>query len=606
MAEIADTLDAAPHGYGQRCDDRRAWTDSRVVRLLESEVLRASALLHSSFPDWDDDAYLDYSRTGRRTRGESMMQARRSWLAPLVFAECVEYRGRYLAAIDRVIRELVRQPTWTLPAHDPRLLNFRGLRFSVDLAAAQQANEIAQALYMLGDAVPRPTREKALAAIRRRVLDPVRKSIVRGHGQDWYEDNGWLVTQNNWNAVCLKGVVGSALAVLPSRRDRAFFVAAAVVFSKHYIDGFPADGYAPEGVNYWNYGFSRFAMLRSMLMDATGGRLDLFRGEKVRLIARFGRRFQMRPDSVAAFGDSPFDAVPSAALNTYLDEALSGAKAADSSPIWFDGELSNEPIFLFRQRGTSLPEKRRARSADHGEALRTYFRVSGVYVGRIPAPTRCKLGLTIKANGNTSHSHNDVGSYTIALNSYRPVGDPGGPLYYDRALSGRHRYDRALLNSVGHPVPLVDGHTQVDARTVAHGLMTAAFSDDADKITIDLSPAYRLPSRSLVRTVIFDRARCLVALRDDFAFDHPLNFETAVTTLSQWTMRKSGSLTIGRRGQKLLADIVASPGVHISARQFAQYGVHFTRIALAMHHPKSSGFVEVRFAPATSIGGPSH
>src|ERR1700722_10205055 len=182
IAEIAKILDPKPHGYGPACRNREAWQDPRIARILDRYVGVANGLLQSPFPAWNDEAYLDFSRTGRRDRGEQMMQARLAWLAPLVFAECIEYKGRFTAAINETLIELVRQKTWTLPAHDSQLHNYRGDAFDVDLAAAQQANEIAQALYMIGDSLPKATRDEAETAIRVRVLDPVRKSIQTGQG----------------------------------------------------------------------------------------------------------------------------------------------------------------------------------------------------------------------------------------------------------------------------------------------------------------------------------------------------------------------------------------------------------------------------------------
>ena len=82
----------------------------------------------------------------------------------------------------------------------------------------------------------------------------------------------WLSSTNNWNAVCLAGVTGAALATVESRRDRAFFAAAAEENIQSYLRGFTPDGYCSEGVGYWNYGFGHYMMLAETLRQASGGR----------------------------------------------------------------------------------------------------------------------------------------------------------------------------------------------------------------------------------------------------------------------------------------------------------------------------------------------
>jgi len=88
--------------------------------------------------------------------------------------------------------------------------------------------------------------------------------------------------------------------------------------------------------------------------------------------------------------------------------------------------------------------------AGHGSApavgLQTYFNAGrgGVLASR-PGPGET-LGFAIKAGGNGNHSHNDVGSYTIALGAEQPVGDAGATVYSPGTFS-KDRFTIRGINS---------------------------------------------------------------------------------------------------------------------------------------------------------------
>ena len=142
-------------------------------------------------------------------------------LSPLVLAECAEYKGRYLPKLAEVLDSLVSAPSWTLSAHDPKLENLHGTHYYVDLNAANLADNIAETLYLLGDKIPATTRKHAMAEMERHVFVPMRQSLAKPNTDGDHNGNWWLYATMNWNAVCLKGVTGAALAVLPDVQDRA-------------------------------------------------------------------------------------------------------------------------------------------------------------------------------------------------------------------------------------------------------------------------------------------------------------------------------------------------------------------------------------------------
>ena len=257
----------------------------------------AQQVVKTPLPPFDTEAYLQFSKTGDRQPMEKNANERNRQTDTVGAAECVEYKGSYLPHLAEVMDGLAAAPSWTLSAHDPQLLNLHGTRFYVDLGAADLADNLAEALYLLGDKLPAATRTHVLGEMERHVFTPMRSSFAAGGKPSDHNGNWWLYADMNWNAVCLKGITGAALAVLPGVEDRGLFVAAAEDFIRHYENGFNPDGYDTEGLTYWNYGFSHFIELRENLMRATSGKIDLLQDAKMRKVAFFGMNFPMLPNN---------------------------------------------------------------------------------------------------------------------------------------------------------------------------------------------------------------------------------------------------------------------------------------------------------------------
>jgi hypothetical protein len=596
VSALATQIAKWPQGLGQPCANRDAWT-SVAVEDRTNDIRRvAEKLIALNFPAWDQDLYLEYSRRGSRPNGERMMNARKAWLYPLVMAECVEGKGRFLPAIERAVSELVEQPTWTWPAHDRNLRNLRDHNYEVDLLAADTAHDLAQALYMLGDWLRPDLRRRTLLAMNERVFDPLRKSFSGSS-----KDNWWLHANHNWNAVCLKGVVAAALTVLPDRTDRALFAAAGEHYIQSYVAGFSRDGYTSEGPGYWNYGFSHFAVLRETLMQATDGKLDLFADTKVRSMAMYGYRIEMLPSNIAAFGDASPRTRMDDFTRAYANDALQLGQAQHLATLALgggqsanDAPLANAALLLF---GAPRPVNAVTDAESTAIGISSYFDSVGVLVSR-PGPGG-KLAVSIKAGGNGNHSHNDIGSYTIGLGTEQPAGDVGSTQYSAKTFS-RERYTIPAINSWGHPVPVVAGSLQGEADKIKPRVISTRFAADSDEITINMADAYSAPVlRLLTRTMLHDRKNSgSVTVTDRFEFTKPSNFEVAITTLGAWKQNPDKSIDLWQKSEHLIGRIESSAPWTLNAENSNEEGLSFTRIGISLDVPQSSGYVKVRFEPA--------
>jgi hypothetical protein len=598
-AAIAPTLSAQPKGLGPVCADRSAWETTAIAYKASPIIEKAEALLDKPFPKWSSAAYLDYSQTGQRQTGEQMLDARIQWIYPLVLAECVEAQGRFLPRLEEVLNELVEQPSWMLPSSDKSTDMSRDRTDEVDLLSADLAHTLAETLYLLGDKLTAETRSNVFSAIEKRVLEPVRNSILTGKG------NSWLSREDNWNAVCLKGTVAAAVTILPKAEDRAFFIASAEYYIHNYLASFNQEGYTAEGPTYWNYGFSHFAQLREILTQATSGQVELFSDPKVYNMAQYGSAIALPNNAAPPFGDTNYDEQIDTRTLAYVNRAFDPKVPDSFAKEWLPlnpgtnaSPLVDAVITLFNE-ATPISNSP-AHTSQVSSGLHSYFESVGVLISRPDTVTDHTLGFAIKAGGNgtkaISHSHNDIGSYTIALGKEKPSGDPGRTAYSERTFS-EDRYTIPGINSYGHPVPKVAGKLQRTATEVNPKVLETQFSSQFDEIEIDLTSAYEVESlQSLVRTAHYSRSESQsIEITDQFEFTQPESFEVPLITVGNFKRNTDGSVEFWQSGDHLSAKIEASSAYELAEEKISEEGLTFTRLAIRLTEPQQSGQIKVRF-----------
>ena len=590
---IAQMLPEKPAGFGVACSDREAW--GPAAQYFQSSMKAAETFIASPLPGWDDNAYLRYSKDGDRNEGQAMLGKHTGQLTPLVLAECSEWKGRFLPRIAEQLDAISAEPSWTLAAHDPQLLNFHGTRYYVDLNAATLGHNVAEALYLLGDKIPADTRKRSMDALELHVFGPMRRAYA-GQEKTYI---GWLTVEHNWNAVCHNGVTDAALTILPDKSDRALFAAAAEKWAPNYLVSFSDSGYDNEGIGYWVYGFSNYAMLRDHLWYSTSGKIDLFDNPHARKSALFGFQFAMLPGVYADFGDAHFGYKPDKTFLAYVDRTFGlGVYPDDLAILRADrfGGLANA-----MQAAFPLNAQRHDSGATAANllGLRAWYPENGILVDR-PA-TGGDFAVTIKAGGNGNHSHNDVGSYSIAIKSTQVVGDPGGPGFYIADTFSPKRYTYRLLNSFGHPVPEIDGKLQLEATTVHPTVVSTDFTPAQDTIAMDITPAYDDANvKKVLRTMRYSReSGGSVELVDDFNVTGPAEIVEPFPT--HGTMKQIDAKTIQIDYEDAHVQIVidAPGGITLSQEKVDDMGNPFTRIG-AKIHLAGSGKVVMHFKPVAA------
>jgi hypothetical protein len=305
-----------PRPLGRPIDDRAAWDPVARSPAGIKAIADAAALLEKPMDEFDRDLYMAFYENGNRTRSQRHNGRRWGRLCVLTLGELLENRGRFIPAIQQSVASLCRDPSWVLSAHDRNAGVITGRTVYVDLAAAMNGYNTALADSLLGDRLDEPTRRLIRENLQRRVVDPIFDAIRSPDGTRgglW-----WRNTTNNWNAVCTAGTTGVILATVQSKRDRAEAVAAALDNTTRFLSGFTGDGYCSEGVHYWSFGMGHFAVLRQLLLEQTGGRIDLLDDPRAKIAAQFPLKIHLLDGVWPAFADAEMRARPADEVMTYL------------------------------------------------------------------------------------------------------------------------------------------------------------------------------------------------------------------------------------------------------------------------------------------------
>jgi hypothetical protein len=602
IREVEAMLAPQPTAFGRPISDRAAWQALATHPAWDGVVPQAERLLDQPVPEMTDELFLEFSQTGNRTHWEHAAYRRRGRIRPLVLAECLEDRGRFLPALEETIRALCAERTWVMPAHDTSLDDFYGRTVTVDLASSALAWELATVDYLLGERLDFRVRQLLQDSVRQRVLSPFSDMVLGTVRPIW-----WMRTTNNWNAVCLAGVTGAALALLESRQERAFFVVAAEEYSRYFLRGFTPDGYCSEGVGYWNYGFGNYVLLSEAIRQATGGGIDLLARPEARAPAAYGARIQILGGICPAFADCPVSTRPSDRVLCFVSRRLGlGLKEYDGfDPSSPGGALFEALMYSFPNAAS---EAAPARQPIEGLGLRSWFPDAGILIGRPDSAGSARLGVALKGGHNAeNHNHNDVGSYVVVAAGQTVLADPGSEVYTARTFSSR-RYESKVLNSWGHPVPIAAGRLQKTGAEAAAGVLKAEFTPEQDVLALDLKPAYEAPELvRLERTFVYSRAGAgALTVRDEVEFSQPAAFGTALLTLGRWKQTGPRSLLVYDTLSAVQVDIAVQGAPWAVKAEQIDEDVFTpgqpTRIGIDLAEPVTRAAVELTIRPVGQEG----
>ena len=536
---FSELLSSLPERFAQLSlfspsSDRAFWK-SFSEAISASLIADGEGFLGFEYPSLPASLYMDFSRTGNRSRFETPYFERRRTLNALVLAECVCGSGRFLDDIVNGIDALCGETAWQLPAHngyvrDGPLLALPDVsRPVLDLFACETGALLAMVSYLLAD-----TLDSRNPSIRTRIQTNLHERILKPYLNIhfWWMGNG-EEPMCNWTPWCTQNILLVAgILELDQKKLRAAIEKACLSLDC-FIKDYGEDGCCSEGAQYYRHaGLCLFGAIEFLEGFAPGVFAPLYSLDKIRNIALYALNVHVDGDYYINFADcSPIAGNPgareylfgkrvgSAALMHY---ALEGRKRRVE--LTLPGEIN---LFYRVQEIASACEMDgfaenplKNQSPDTAPIQRVWAQQEDVWypsVGLLIARSTSYC-LAVKAGGNgDSHNHNDTGSFTIYKNGKPCIIDIGVETYTAKTFSS-HRYEIWTMQSAWHNLPTFDGWMQSEGSEYASRDVAYQGGKFLSGISMELAGAW-VPESGVVsyrREIVFDKKAGTIQVDDSY------------------------------------------------------------------------------------------
>jgi hypothetical protein len=551
--------------------DRGAWEGLRP-ETRANLLTGGEKYLQYKWPEMPATVFLEYARNGNRTDYENLRNARMRALQALVFAECVENKGRFLDDITNGVWATCEESFWGVPAHLYIQKADLGLPDPkdpiVDLFAAQTSALMATTVYVLDsalDSISPLIRERVYVETERRILEPLlaQNFMWMGlpggkprHDLPWIEvPEGKVQPVNNWDAWICWNWLTTALLVDRDESRRRRSVEKIFLCLDKFINTYPDDGGCEEGPGYWNVAAGAMFDSLELLYSATAGAVDIYGQPLIAQMALYMNRVHINGDYYLNQGDaSPIihlDVDKMYRFGRRLKNQDLIALAVSSIPAHYQPETL---VAIFTE--TEL----RAQPPAKARLLRdTWLPDSRIMAARRKAESAEGLYLAcIAADNGKSHSHNDTGSFWVYSQGLPVLMDMGQETYQKKSFDA-HRYEISSTQSAYHNLPTIGGVQQGVGPTFRATDVVYESNEDAAQLAMELAKAYPVEARlkSWRRIVRLDRGKNVVEISDSYVLTEPVP-EIVLNLMTACDVKESG------KGQLTLISAQGAPPTRIS------------------------------------------
>ena len=528
----------------------------------------AAALYEADMPELSEEKFALFETVGNRLEYEHDYFERRRFLTVFGCAALLSITDdkteKYTDKLERIIASVCDEECWALPAHVNRKTD-PDWRITVDLFASETAQALAELYAGLKTVLPEELRSRMRAEIMRRVIGP----FAAKQPYTW-----WERSDMNWNAVCNGSIGMAALDLLDDEPELQEKLACRVRENLgFFLDGFADDGACLEGIGYFTYGFYYYMGFMDLLARKSGTALTELLPEKCRRIAGFQQKCYFPSGLSLSFSDGSmhekyrigltcrlaglydtveipdiscaagFDADPcyrflmasrdlswSGEYLSCIDDDKAGVRMSAGDPAVEKAAAADEAVPEFMEDGTAIS------AGGITEDLPVYVLPSAQWAVCRGASGG---GFAVKGGHNAEpHNHNDIGSFIYVLGDRPLLTDLGAGEYTAQYFKDETRYGYIVCSSLGHSVPVINGHGQQAGREFACGEFACETRQENCGVRLSFAGAYGDDAlKSLVRELHYDPTAETLRVEDRFESEGCLIEENLVT---QGDVRISG------------------------------------------------------------------
>jgi len=471
-----------------------AFWEGLPVSTSEAFIRRGRLALAEEIPPLPATLYMDFFRTGNRSRFEIPFFQRRTQLLRLVLAYCAGDRStELLDGIINLLSAVCDEWTWVLPAHNWPLDNPLppGEPPRVDLMAANTASLVALAVHLLSDHL-----EKAAGRLKERALRECRRRCIRPYMEN--DDHWWMGylpsgghgKLNNWTPWITDNFLHTLFLIHETPEELVNGVERGTEILNHYLDILPQDGGCDEGPTYWEHAVGSLYGCLDILEFLTEGRLDLLKDPFLVRAEVYLKHVHIGGDYYANFADCPgrLKHPPAGLLRRMaqssgsreLEElALSLGSIMEAGSVEWSVEEAFSSHRTIRDLTIPLPSEKQKFHPEADDVR--IFPETQIYIKRSD-----ELFFACKGGHNgESHNHNDAGQFILYYGEHPFLIDPGVGDYTRETFSSS-RYSIWTMQSLWHNLPVVNGFGQKEGAEYR----CSSFQGNRESCSIEMGGTY--------------------------------------------------------------------------------------------------------------------
>jgi len=498
-------------------DDKWKAIDPKV---MAKWITEAEKFIDYAWPALTADMFLTLGKTGQLKPHWDRFRERRSALGLMIFAECMEGKGRFLDQIINGIIAICEESSWIQP------LGMAKIGFDipdetdheVDLTSSETASLLTWAMYLLGDVIDEKSRR-----VRARIKQVISTRVIEPYlNRDDYWWMGFTGDRtNNWNPWCNLNVIICLLLMedCPDIKARGLYK----VFRSldAYVAAYAEDGCCDEGPMYWGAAGGGLFLCLEILHEASAGAINVFDNEKLHLIGQYITKTFIDGEYFVNYADGDAKAPISGTIYRFGkaigDEGMMklGTAAKQIQPQIFD---------WFQPYGLLHDIFRTISPAGEGfYPAQSWLWKTGVMSAREFEGSAKGFFLSAKAGNNLeSHNHNDIGNFVLYVNGKPLFIDVGTEEYSVKTFSPE-RYEIWYIRSDYHNCFQIDGVDQQDGGKYYAQDVSCVQDENISSISMELKNAYPQEAgiKSWKRDISLDRKNSLVKITDNYMLDKP-------------------------------------------------------------------------------------
>ncbi len=442
--------------------DRNGWEQLLGASNKETLIQRGEKALTYEWKVVKATDYLEFERSGDRRIMEDPLGSNVTAVTDLFFAELAEGKGRFMNQLINGVFTSCEMTSWVLSAHLTAQHSKRSLpdykENVIDLMSGDMGSLFAWTYYFFHkefDKVNPVISERLRYELQKRILDPYMQE-----DRFWWMAFDWKpgVMVNNWNPWCNFNVLQCFLLLENDRETLAKAVYRTMASVDKFINYTHEDGGCEEGPSYWGHAAGKMYDYLQILSDGTGGKVSVFDQPMIKNMGEYIVRSYVGNGWVVNFADASARGGGDAPLIYRYGKAVKSDRMMQQAAYLNQKKeqlSTSRDIFRSLQNILYADELNKMQGKPQHAPYSWYPETECCYMTN-------SSGFFLATKGgynNESHNHNDVGTFSLYLNTI-PVFIDAGVGTYTRQTFSSERYTIWTMQSNYHNLPMINGIPQ--------------------------------------------------------------------------------------------------------------------------------------------------